>query len=173
MAKGRFSNDLPQSGLPGLRFRRDTQMWVVSLPVPTSLRASLKNTRGKPLTRLERSTGERDEGRARRSYPKLLAQLEAELHQKSKDTGLNTTTQEAVEKALGKIYKEVVSDEQSLLTVTKLHQQLKTKSGQPSPDSEPKNRLNIDQVASNSHSKLQWQPKSGCWSPENSSSAKA
>ena len=129
MAKGRFSNDLPQSGLPGLRFRRDTQMWVVSLPVPTSLRATLKNTRGKPLTRLERSTGERDEGRARRAYPKLLAELEAELQQKSKDAGLNTTIQEAVERAIGQIYEEVVSDEQSLRSATRFHQQLKTKSG--------------------------------------------
>ena len=100
MAKGRFATDLPQSGLPGLRFRRDTQMWVVGLPVPTSLRATLRNARGKPLTRLERSTGERDEARARRAYPKLLAELEAELQQKSRDAGLNTTIQEAVERAI-------------------------------------------------------------------------
>jgi hypothetical protein len=52
-------------------------MWVVGIPVPTSLRATLRNTRGKPLTRLERSTGERDEGRARRAYPRVLQELEA------------------------------------------------------------------------------------------------
>ncbi|WP_398329577.1 tyrosine-type recombinase/integrase [Vulcanococcus sp.] len=148
MAKGRFSNDLPQSGLPGLRFRRDTQMWVVSLPVPTSLRATLRNARGKPLTRLERSTGERNEGRARRAYPKLLAELEAELQQKSKDAGLNTTIQEAVERAIGKIYEEVVSDEQSLRSVTSIGRQLKTKGGNPSPHSAPKNRLKIKPVES-------------------------
>jgi len=28
MAKGRFATDLPQSGLPGLRFPRATQMWA-------------------------------------------------------------------------------------------------------------------------------------------------
>ena len=129
MAKGRFSNDLPQSGLPGLRFRRDTQMWVVSLPVPTSLRATLKNARGKPLTRLERSTGERDEARARRAYPRVLQELEADLRQKSRDAGLHTTIHEYVEKAIGKIYEDVVSDEQSLRSATRFHQQLKTKSG--------------------------------------------
>ena len=121
-------------------------MWVVSLPVPTSLRATLKNTRGKPLTRLERSTGERDEGRARRAYPKLLAELEAELQQKSKDAGLNTTIQEAVERAIGKIYEDVVSDEQSLRSVTRIGRQLKTKGGNLSPHSAPKNRLNIKPV---------------------------
>ncbi len=151
MAKGRFSNDLPQSGLPGLRFRRDTQMWVVGLPVPTSLRATLRNARGKPLTRLERSTGERDEARARRAYPKLLAELEAELQQKSKDAGLNTTIQEAVERAIGKIYEEVVSDEPSLRSATRFHHQLKTNSGNTRADSAQRNRLKINPVETNDH----------------------
>jgi integrase len=109
MAKGRFAKDLPQSGLPGLRFRRDTQMWVVSLPVPTSLRATLRNTRGKPLTRLERSTGERDEARARRAYPRVLQELEAELRQKGSQAGWPSTMQEAVKSAVGRIYQEVLA----------------------------------------------------------------
>ena len=118
MAKGRFANDLPQSGLPGLRFRRDTQMWVVGLPVPTSLRATLRNTRGKPLTRLERSTGERDETRARRAYPRVLQELEAELRQKGNQAGWPTTMQEAVTSAVGRIYQEVLASPHLLRSVT-------------------------------------------------------
>jgi hypothetical protein len=79
-------------------------MWVVSLPVPTSLRATLRNTRGKPLTRLERSTGERDEARAIRAYPRVLQELEAELRQKASQAGWPATMQEAVSSAVGRIY---------------------------------------------------------------------
>lgn len=118
MAKGRFSADLPQSGLNGLRFRRDTQMWVVGLPVPTSLRGTLKNTRGRPLTRLERSTGERDESRARRAYPRVLQELEAELNQRSRQAGLNISTQEAVASAVGRVYLDVLANPHLLGSVT-------------------------------------------------------
>jgi hypothetical protein len=121
-------------------------MWVASLPVPTSLRATLKNSQGKALTRLERSTGERDEARARRAYPKLLAVLEAELLQKSRAAVLETTVQEDVEKAVGKIYEEAVSHEQSLRSVTTMSRMLKTKSGHPSHNSAPKSRQNINPV---------------------------
>ena len=116
--------DLPQSGLPGLRFRRDTQTWVVGLPVPTSLRATLRNTRGKPLTRLERSTGERDEARARRAYPRVLEELEAELHQKANQAGWPTTMQEAVTSAVGRIYKEVLASPHLLQSATEASRSL-------------------------------------------------
>lgn len=124
MAKGRFAKDLPQSGLPGLRFRRDTQMWVVSLPVPTNLRATLRNTRGKPLTRLERSTGERDEARARRAYPRVLQELEAELRQKGSQAGWPSTMQEAVKSAVGRIYQEVLASPHLLRYTTEASQSL-------------------------------------------------
>jgi integrase len=101
-------------------------MWVVSLSVPTSLRATLRNRQGKPLTRLERSTGERDEARARRAYPKLLAELEGELLQKSRDAGVEMTIHSAVERAIGKTYQEVVDDAKSLSTVTELGRYLQT-----------------------------------------------
>ena len=155
MAKGRFAFDLPQSGLPGLRFRRDTNMWVVSLSVPTSLRATLRNARGKPLTRLESSTGERDEARARRAYPKLLAKLEAELLQKSKDAGVDTTIQDAVERSVGKIYEEVISEEATLRSATRFHDQLKTNSGNSRANSAQKNRLKINTVETNDHATAQ------------------
>jgi len=124
MAKGRFATDLPQSGLPGLRFRRDTQMWVVGLPVPTSLRATLRNTRGKPLTRLERSTGERDEARARRAYTRVLQELEAELRHKGSQAGWPTTMQEAVTSAVGRIYQEVLASPHLLRRTTETSQSL-------------------------------------------------
>ena len=130
MAKGRFATDLPQSGLPGLRFRRDTQMWVVGLPVPTSLRATLRNTRGKPLTRLERSTGERVEARARRAYPRLLQELEAELRQKSNQAGWPTTMQEAVTSAVGRIYQEVLASPDLLRSTTEATRSLDSEDSQ-------------------------------------------
>ena len=149
MAKGRFSNDLPQSGLPGLRLRRDTQMWVVSLPVPTSLRATLRNARGKPLTRLERSTGERDEARARRAYPKLLAELEAELLQKSKAAELETTVQEAVERAVGKIYQEFADDPKIRSTLSEYWPKLLASDATTAAQLELKNRLRITKIDTN------------------------
>ena len=124
MAKGRFATDLPQSGLPGLRFRRDTQMWVVGLPVPTNLRATIKNTRGKPLRRLERSTGERDEARARRAYPRVLQELEAELRQKGSQVGWPSTMQEAVTSAVGRIYQEVLASPHLLRSTTEASRSL-------------------------------------------------
>ena len=130
MAKGRFAIDLPQSGLPGLRFRRDTQMWVVGIPVPTSLRATLRNTRGKPLTRLERSTGERDEARARRAYPRVLQELEAELRQKGNQAGWPTTMQEAVTSAVGRIYQEVLASPHLLQSATEASRSLDSEDDQ-------------------------------------------
>lgn len=124
MAKGRFANDLPQSGLPGLRYRRDTGMWVVGLPVPTSLRATLRNSQGKPLTRLERSTGERDEARARRAYPTVLQALEADLRKKSSEAGASTTMQEAVTSAVGRLYLKVMANPHLLQTATEATQSL-------------------------------------------------
>jgi len=108
MAKGRFATDLPQSGLP----------------VPTSLRATLRNTRGKPLTRLERSTGERDEARARRAYPRVLQELEAELRQKASQAGWPATMQEAVSSAVGRIYQEVLASPRLLRSTTEASRSL-------------------------------------------------
>jgi integrase len=99
-------------------------MWVVGLPVPTSLRATLRNTRGKPLTRLERSTGERDEARARRAYPRVLQELEAELRQKGSQAGWPATMQEAVSSAVGRIYQEVLASPRLLRSTTEASRSL-------------------------------------------------
>ena len=121
-------------------------MWVVSLSVPTSLRATLRNRQGKPLARLERSTGERDEARARRAYPKLLAELEGELLQKSRDAGVETTIQAAVERAVGKIYQDVVEDAKSLSSVTALGRHLQSSDATLAAQIAIKNSLLINKI---------------------------
>jgi integrase len=105
-------------------------MWVVGIPVPTSLRATLRNSRGKPLTRLERSTGERDEDRARRAYPRVLEELEAELLQKANQAGWQTTMQEAVTSAVGRIYQEVLASPQLLRSATEASRSLESEDEQ-------------------------------------------
>jgi hypothetical protein len=105
-------------------------MWVVSLPVPTSLRATLRNTRGKPLTRLERSTGERDQARAIRAYPRILQELEAELRQKGSQAGWPVTMQEAVSTAVGKIYQEVLVSPRLLRSATEAARSLDSEDAQ-------------------------------------------
>ncbi|MEB3184450.1 MAG: site-specific integrase [Cyanobacteriota bacterium] len=109
--------------------RRDTQTWVVSLAVPTSLRGAIRNGRGRPLTRLERSTGERDEAKARRAYPRVLEELESELREKGSQAGLRTSMQEAVTTAVGRIYEMVLSNPQLLRSVTEASGSLRSEEG--------------------------------------------
>lgn len=148
MARGRFAKDLPQSGLQGLRFRRDTQMWVVSLPVPTNLRATLRNTRGKPLTRLERSTGERDQSMAIRAYPRVLQELEAELRQKGSQAGWPATMQEAVSSAVGRIYQEVLESPRLLRSATEASRSLASEDEQFSKASAENNSAVLGTIKS-------------------------
>ena len=63
--------EIPQSGIPGLvwRQRGPKGSWVVSLNVPRALKGRTVNSVGKPLTRLERSTGTRLRSQAKRLYP--------------------------------------------------------------------------------------------------------
>jgi integrase len=118
--RGRFATDLPTSGLPGLRYRRDTKTWVVSLNVPTGLRGLLRNARNRPLTRLERSTGEKDEARARRAYPEVLRQLEHELAEKALEAGATANQKQNVTQAVGQIYQEIKTDDNLLRAITRL-----------------------------------------------------
>jgi len=148
MAKGRFANDLPQSGLPGLRYRRDTGMWVVGLPVPTSLRATLRNSQGKPLTRLERSTGERDEARARRAYPTVLQALEADLRNRSSEAGASTTMQEAVTSAIGRLYLQVMASPHLLQTATEATPSLESEQSQSAKQGSQKSTCAISTIGS-------------------------
>ena len=118
--RGRFANDLPTSGLPGLRYRRDTKTWVVSLNVPTRLRGLLRNARNRPLTRLERSTGEKDEARARRAYLEVMRELEHELEDRALKAGANSSREERVTRAVGQLYEKFKKDRDLLAAVTKL-----------------------------------------------------
>jgi hypothetical protein len=76
------------------------------------------------LTRLERSTGERDEARARRAYPRVLQELEAELRQKGSQAGWPSTMQEAVTSAVGRIYQEVLASPHLLRSTTEASRSL-------------------------------------------------
>jgi len=127
--RGRFASDLPTSGLPGLRLRRDTGTWVVSLNVPTGLRGLLRNARNRPLERLERSTHQKDEARARRAYPEVLRQLENELANRALEAGAAVDQQESVTKAISQIYRDVKSDDGLLKAVTDL---MRTRRNKPS-----------------------------------------
>ena len=89
-----------------------------SLPVPTSLRATLRNSQGKPLTRLERSTGE--------SYPTVLQALEADLRKRSSKAGASTTMQEAVTSAVGRLYLQVMASPHRLQTATEASESLES-----------------------------------------------
>ena len=64
----------PQSGIPGLiwRQRGGGGSWVVCLNVPTSMRGRVVSSTGKPLTRLERSTGTDSLSLAKKLYACLL-----------------------------------------------------------------------------------------------------
>ena len=67
--------------MPGLlwRARSNGGSWVCSLSVPTELRERVVNTKGKPLTRLERSTKTDSLALAKRRYPEVMSALKAGL----------------------------------------------------------------------------------------------
>ena len=85
MPRGRFNKAKPQSGLPGLLWRQrgGGGCWVVSLAVPRHLQSRVVNRAGKPLTRLERTTGTDSLKPAKELYPGLLSELKQELAERS------------------------------------------------------------------------------------------
>jgi hypothetical protein len=93
---------------------------VVSLSVPTELRGLLRNAMNKPLTRLERSTGEKDEARARRAYMEVRKELERELEDRALKAGANFSREERVKKAGGQLYKKLKAPRALLLSIAKL-----------------------------------------------------
>ena len=78
-------NALPKSGLPGLVYRRrgNGGSWIVVVFVPTHLHSLLVNSKGKPLTRLERSTGTSDLKLAKARYAEIRTALQREIEQRS------------------------------------------------------------------------------------------
>ena len=78
-------NALPKSDLPGLVYRRrgNGGSWIVVVFVPTHLRSLLVNSKGKPLARLERSTGTSDLKLAKARYAEIRTALQREIEQRS------------------------------------------------------------------------------------------
>ena len=74
-------NPKPQSGIPGLiwRQRGGGGSWVVCLNVPIAMRGRVVSSTGKPLTRLERSTGTDSLSLAKKLYADVMSGLRAEL----------------------------------------------------------------------------------------------
>ena len=78
-------NPKPQSGIPGLiwRQRGSGGSWVVSLNVPIAMRGRVVSSTGKPLTRLERSTGTDSLSLAKKRYADVMSFLRAELEDRA------------------------------------------------------------------------------------------
>lgn len=106
------SNERRRSGLPGLRWRQRGSggTWVVSLAVPMALRGRVVNSKGKPLARLERSTGTDSLKLAKELYPKLMSQLRQELAERA-GTALLETKQDASLRVVGNLYRRMASPE--------------------------------------------------------------
>jgi len=104
------SNEPRHSGLPGLRWRQrgNGGTWVVSLAVPTALRDRVVNSKGKSLTRLERSTGTDSLKLAKERYPKLMTQLRQELAERA-GTALMESKQDASLRVVAKLYSRLAS----------------------------------------------------------------
>ena len=76
---------LPQSGVPGLIYRRrgNGGSWIVVVYVARPLRPLITNDNGKPLARLERSTGSSDLKLAKARYAEIRSALVQEIKVRS------------------------------------------------------------------------------------------
>ena len=103
MPRGRFNKAKPQSGLPGLLWRQrgGGGCWVVSLAVPRELQPRVVNRAGKPLARLERTTGTDSLKLAKELYPRLLSELKQELAERSATLEPRVI---ATQRVIGEIY---------------------------------------------------------------------
>lgn len=109
MPRGRFSKDTPKSGLPGLLWRQrgNGGSWVVSLAVPRHLQHRVVNRAGKPLTRLERTTGTDSLKLAKELYPGILCGLKQELARRA--SSLLETKETASQRLVGELYQSLAS----------------------------------------------------------------
>lgn len=115
MTASRASATNRQSGIPGLIWRQrgkqvDGGSWVVSLAVPKPLQSRVVNRAGKPLTRLERSTGTDSIKQARELYPAIRSQLQQELASRA-GTALLESKQDAALRVVGGIYERSAAPE--------------------------------------------------------------
>lgn len=107
--RGRFNKAKPQSGLPGLLWRQrgNGGSWVVSLAVPRHLQPRVVNRSGKPLTRLERTTGTDSLKLAKELYPGLLSELKQELAERA--GSLLESKEAASRRLVGGLYQGLAS----------------------------------------------------------------
>ncbi|WP_246833859.1 tyrosine-type recombinase/integrase [Synechococcus sp. CB0101] len=107
--RGRFNKAKPQSGLPGLLWRQrgNGGSWVVSLAVPRHLQPRVVNRSGKPLTRLERTTGTDSLKLAKELYPGLLSELKQELAERA--GSLLETKEMASRRLVGELYQKLAA----------------------------------------------------------------
>ena len=110
--RGRARDELPRSGLPGLRWRQrgGGGTWVVSLAVPKPLRDRVVNRAGKALTRLERSTGTDSLKQAKEHYPAVMSQLRQELAARA-GSALLESKQDASLRVVAGVYESLAAPE--------------------------------------------------------------
>ena len=109
VSRGRFSKDTPKSGLPGLLWRQrgNGGSWIVSLAVPRHLQHRVVNRAGKPLTRLERTTGTDSLKLAKELYPGILSELKQELAERA--GSILETKEAASQRLVGELYQQLTA----------------------------------------------------------------
>lgn len=83
MPKGRRNQNLPDSGIPGLLWRKrgaEGGVWVVSVNIPKEKQSLILNKNNKPLTRVEVSTGEASLKKAIEKYAAIKVQVDESIN---------------------------------------------------------------------------------------------
>jgi len=104
MPKGRRNQSLPDSGIPGLLWRKRGAVggvWVVSINIPKEKQGLILNKNNKPLTRIEVSTGEALLKKAIEKYPVIKVQADETIN--SATTNARTGSIKAVDSDFKKI----------------------------------------------------------------------
>ena len=113
MPKGRRNQSLPDSGIPGLLWRKRGAAggaWVVSVNIPKEKQKSILNKNNKPLTRIEISTGEALLKKAIEKYAAIKVQVDETIN--SAITNARTGSIKAIDsdfkKITGVVYTKIV-----------------------------------------------------------------
>jgi len=116
MPKGRRNQSLPDSGIPGLLWRKRGQaggVWVVSVNIPKEKQSSILNRNNKPLTRIEVTTGEALLKKAIEKYAAIKVQIDEEIN--SAATKARTGSIKAIDsdfkRIAGAVYTEIADKE--------------------------------------------------------------
>lgn len=116
MPKGRRNQSLPDSGIPGLLWRKRGEaagVWVVSVNIPKEKQSSILNRNNKPLTRIEVTTGEALLKKAIEKYAAIKVQIDEEI--KLAATKARTGSIKAIDsdfkRIAGAVYAEIADKE--------------------------------------------------------------